>query len=159
MTTATTLDDAPHYVYRYYDVDGFALYVGCTYNLAKREAQHRNKEWFPLVARRVVDKFPNKFAGRLAEEAWIQREQPIHNRQRKYEPWDGDPLNFEMDMEIAAEPHRMVEIMIRYEPAFNDRKRRSQNQAELEKKQWARTQRRLRESKYRAARLARKRAS
>jgi predicted GIY-YIG superfamily endonuclease len=154
VTTAAALEDMPHYVYRYYDADGQALYIGCTFDVARRERQHRYKEWFPLVARRVIDQFPNKFAGRSAEEVWIQREQPIHNVQRKYEPQSGDPLWFEIKMLIAAEPHRIAEILDRYGPAINDRINASYEQAALESKQWKRTRRRLRESQYRAARRA-----
>lgn len=149
------IDNLPHYVYRYYDANDQALYVGCTYSVAKREAQHRRKAWFPLVARRVIDQYPNKFGGRLAEQSWIQREQPTYNQQRKYEPHAGDPLWFEINSLIAAEPHKMAEILARYEPAINDRINTETQRAQLEAKQWKRTQRRLRESRYRAA-LARK---
>ena len=153
----TEIDNRPHYVYRYYDEDGRPLYGGCTFNVAKREAQHQNKAaWFPLVARRVIDQFPNKFAGRLAEESWIQREQPIHNQQRKYEPHAGDPLWFEIHTQIANEPDKIAEILDRYGPAINDRINAGVEHAKLEAKQWKRTQRRLRESSYRAARIGRK---
>lgn len=40
----TDIDNLPHFVYRYYAADGQALYVGCTSNVAKREAQHTRKE-------------------------------------------------------------------------------------------------------------------
>lgn len=145
----TRLDDAPHFVYRYYNADGVALYVGCTHNVAKREAQHRSKEWFPLVVTRRVDEYVDRSSGRLAEQAAIKREQPICNQLMKYPP--ASEWALQLFEAIAREPHRGSEILREFEGRDVERRRAEELQEKRELVTWKRTRRRLRESQYRAA--------
>lgn len=75
------LANVPHHVYRYYNADNEVLYVGCTWDLAKRDREHQDKDWYPQVRRVEFDTFPDRRAGRLGEYVAIQRLKPIHNQQ------------------------------------------------------------------------------
>lgn len=76
----STLEYAPNFVYRAFDAEGRALYVGCTSNLKARMSQHRCRAvWPALIADLVVTEYrwrPQAFA---AERAEILRLDPIYN--------------------------------------------------------------------------------
>lgn len=67
-------------VYRFYDADDRLLYVGMTWNLPNRIAQHRRTEWFKKerVRTEVVRVGPEREARRLEREA-IRTESPKYN--------------------------------------------------------------------------------
>lgn len=68
------------FVYRFDDVDGAPLYVGCTQDVTKRLAHHRREQpWWGDVASISVEIHPNLEAGRAAEAATIARLRPKHN--------------------------------------------------------------------------------
>jgi predicted GIY-YIG superfamily endonuclease len=70
-------------VYRYYDLRGRLLYVGCTQNMPQRHWSHSSGGtgafWFPLVARTRMQVFPTVEAARAAEMVAIQEEEPAYN--------------------------------------------------------------------------------
>lgn len=71
---------ATHYVYRCFDADGSALYVGCTLDVRRRMAQHRrNKPWADLVDHVEVTTHAGRRAGFAVERDEIKRLAPIHN--------------------------------------------------------------------------------
>ena len=70
----------PHWVYRFFDSAGAALYVGCTSNMARRLGDHqRYREWYPDVARIEVTSHDGYADGMAAEASEIQRLNPTHN--------------------------------------------------------------------------------
>lgn len=76
--------DRPHWVYRCYSETGELLYIGCTSNLAHREANHRSSSrWYPSMATvRLTGPFVGSGARQRAmayEAAAIASERPTHN--------------------------------------------------------------------------------
>lgn len=82
---------ADHFLYRCYDADGRLLYIGCASNVARRISahlnDHRNKasRWLQVSMARyeVEGPFAGRDAGRRAEAAAIQAEQPLFNFQER----------------------------------------------------------------------------
>lgn len=79
-----------HYIYRCYDADGLLLYIGCTTNPKRRMSAHKNghtSQASRLLAacmdRYEVDEdsYETRDAGRDAEQAAIEAEQPLFNIQ------------------------------------------------------------------------------
>lgn len=67
-------------VYRLYDETGALLYIGSSYDPAKRCEAHRRKPWWPRVVQRTEEWHPNRgVAYRLETEA-ISTEGPKFNR-------------------------------------------------------------------------------
>ncbi len=92
-----TLGRERHFVYRAFDADGRALYVGCTSNLKARMAQHRSRaEWPRLVADLVVTEYPGRRWAFAAERAEIQRLDPVYNVVHRH------PLSVGVQRAIAA---------------------------------------------------------
>lgn len=50
----------PAVVYRLYDADGALLYIGSAYDADHRCKDHAKKPWWPQVARRTEQQFPNR---------------------------------------------------------------------------------------------------
>jgi excinuclease UvrABC nuclease subunit len=67
------------YVYRAFDADGRALYVGYTENLGKRIRQHTQSPWFPDLARFVIDRCETREGGFRLETDEIRSLRPIYN--------------------------------------------------------------------------------
>lgn len=66
-------------LYRLYDADGRLLYVGIAQDPEKRWSQHsrtKRATWWPLVARKTVEWFPNREAADAAETIAINNEKP-----------------------------------------------------------------------------------
>lgn len=82
MRYYSDLVDAKHLLYRYYDSEGELLYVGITINLAGREAKHRRRAWWPLVADVHLEEHPGRVSALAAERAAIHHEKPIYNISR-----------------------------------------------------------------------------
>ena len=80
MTATASWVTKPHYVYRIFNRAGDLLYIGCTVNVEKRLKQHRRKEWWPRpFASVMVDgPYPDRNAGRAAEDVAIETEHPRH---------------------------------------------------------------------------------
>lgn len=73
--------NAPHTVYTFWNVEGVALYVGCTADFSKRLTDHRRtKSWFAEVTRFDAVIYPHQSAGLAAEMSRIRELQPLHNR-------------------------------------------------------------------------------
>lgn len=72
--------DRPHYVYRAFDDDDRLLYIGCTLNFERRQAEHRwYRPWADRIARWEVEQYPNQRDALAAEEAAITAESPEFN--------------------------------------------------------------------------------
>lgn len=73
--------DAVHYVYRMFDKNGVALYVGCTSKPDQRYGQHVSARMriIQQVDRYQVTTHRGLSAGRAAEKAEIQRLEPLYN--------------------------------------------------------------------------------
>lgn len=139
----------PHFVYRYYDADEQPLYIGCTTNVRKREYGHRSKEWFPLVARREIEWFPDMFHGRMAERAAIQREQPRFNSMHTQEPVTERGISFHE--EWSRNPGKAAELIAKYYPKPTPEDIAAMHEEETrERVYWARVRRRLKESRFRS---------
>lgn len=82
------LDDHRTALYRLYAADGTLLYIGISYDPDKRFEQHaKQKDWWPLVARRVVQWFDDRPTAAAAEAEAIRSEDPERNG--TYSPrWD-----------------------------------------------------------------------
>lgn len=84
-------ESQPHFVYRIYDADGDLLYIGCTVDAERRIAAHRagrkNKasRWLQVTMDHyeVEGPYDGRVAGRAAERAAIQVEQPLFNYQER----------------------------------------------------------------------------
>lgn len=84
------IEDADHFVYRCYDVDGVLLYIGCTTDVPKRLKGHFTASastttswWLSLfyADHTIEGPFRGRDAGRAAESAAIRDEFPIFNQQ------------------------------------------------------------------------------
>lgn len=87
-----TARHARHYLYRCYDAEGRLLYIGCTVDTKKRIAEHRRgkgakaSRWLSVCMASVEvdsDVYIGRVAGRAAERAAIQTEQPLFNYQER----------------------------------------------------------------------------
>lgn len=71
-------------LYRLYDADGELLYIGISRKPEKRFEQHAAcKNWWHLVARKVISSCPTEEAALRAEEAAITAEQPLYDGTRR----------------------------------------------------------------------------
>lgn len=72
-----------HVVYRCYADNGVLLYVGATYDLKKRLAQHRDdlghSGWVWTTVRITVEHFPDRRTAMAREALVIQDERPTFN--------------------------------------------------------------------------------
>ena len=73
-----------HFVYRCFDANDKALYVGCTVDVRQRMYRHASKDWYSRVARTEVTEHPDQASGLKVEAAEILRLWPEANRQKKY---------------------------------------------------------------------------
>lgn len=67
-------------MYRLYDDAGTLLYVGSAYDPEVRCAAHRDKPWWPHVARRSEEWHPTRGHAYAAEMEAIGAEDPRHNQ-------------------------------------------------------------------------------
>lgn len=68
-------------VYRFFDADGELLYVGCTFDMGPRIAQHRrDKRWWEQVVTVTLERHPDRRTALDAEAAAIADERPRYNR-------------------------------------------------------------------------------
>lgn len=72
-------DNRPHYVYRFWDKQGRALYIGMTSSPSGRIASHANQHWWRSVDHFDAEKHPDRECALLAEADQIDRHQPLHN--------------------------------------------------------------------------------
>lgn len=66
-------------VYRLYSSDGELLYIGSAYDPETRCKRHRNKPWWPQVARRTEEWFEHRLTAYDAETKAIAADRPKHN--------------------------------------------------------------------------------
>lgn len=78
MTVPNT-PSRPAAVYRLYDADGVLLYIGSAYDPNHRCKAHRNKPWWPLVARREEEPHGGRRSAYIAEMRAIASEAPRFN--------------------------------------------------------------------------------
>lgn len=80
-----TYDDIKNaVVYRFYDADGAALYIGYSSALLTRITGHRsNSPWFKKVATVKVEHFDTRSAALAAEKVAIEAERPRYNINHK----------------------------------------------------------------------------
>jgi hypothetical protein len=71
--------ERPGYLYRYWSDRGTLLYIGISINAVARLAQHRDKPWFPRIAKITVERFDTYDEAEAAELRAICYEGPIHN--------------------------------------------------------------------------------
>lgn len=76
---ARDIANEPHYVYRYYSADGRCLYIGCTVNIAAREAGHSRSVWFGQAARREFVLYRNRQVALAVESVAIIVRHPAFN--------------------------------------------------------------------------------
>lgn len=68
-------------LYRHYDAAGRLLYVGISFSVLTRTAQHAAySPWWDDVARIDVEGFPNRSEAEAAEVAAIKDEKPLFNK-------------------------------------------------------------------------------
>lgn len=67
-------------VYRLYDEDGELLYIGSSYDPARRCKEHQEKGWWPQVAQRTVVWHKSREAAYEKEAKAIKAERPRHNQ-------------------------------------------------------------------------------
>jgi antitoxin (DNA-binding transcriptional repressor) of toxin-antitoxin stability system len=66
-------------VYRLYDADETLLYVGITYDIKTRFADHKaDKEWWPEVSTKEIRWLPDR------EAAWAEEQRVIHEEHPRY---------------------------------------------------------------------------
>jgi DNA-directed RNA polymerase specialized sigma24 family protein len=70
----------PAAVYRLYAADGALLYIGSAYDPKERSKKHREKPWWPQVARREDEWHPSREAAYVAETEAIEEARPPGNR-------------------------------------------------------------------------------
>ncbi|CAL9535162.1 hypothetical protein SUDANB54_04117 [Streptomyces sp. enrichment culture] len=70
---------SPAAVYRLWDADGVLLYIGSAYDPEERCKAHRDKPWWPEVARRTEEWRPSRGDAYTAELEAIATEGPLHN--------------------------------------------------------------------------------
>lgn len=67
-------------LYRLFDADGRLLYVGITFDLRNRWADHsQGKSWWEAVVRREVEWHETRYSAEAAEGAAILAERPAYN--------------------------------------------------------------------------------
>lgn len=72
--------NAPHALYRFYDIDGQLLYVGISWRPAQRMLEHRmGKEWWSQVGDVTFEHYPNHAEADEAETTAIRSERPLYN--------------------------------------------------------------------------------
>ena len=74
---------SPHVVYRFFDAEGAALYVGSTSSVAERmHAHRRSSAWYPSadLARTEITECESHEQMVSTEESEITRLRPTHNR-------------------------------------------------------------------------------
>lgn len=69
----------PGYLYRHWSDRGTLLYVGISINAVARQSQHRDKPWFPRIAKITIERFETYAEAEEAELRAICYEGPIHN--------------------------------------------------------------------------------
>ncbi len=73
-------------LYRHFNKDGVLLYVGATSNALLRIDQHRSTApWYGEISRVEIEHFATRREAIHAEEVAIEKELPLHNKQ-KYKP-------------------------------------------------------------------------
>lgn len=90
-----------HQLYRIRDEHHRLLYIGISFDLARRLGQHAGlKPWWSEVARIDVEHHPDRATALLAERAAIEAEAPLHNVVHQPEPEqagypaEGDPAPY-----------------------------------------------------------------
>jgi predicted GIY-YIG superfamily endonuclease len=79
-STVTTATSRPAAVYRLYDTEGTLLYIGSAYDPKERAKKHREKPWWPQVARREDEWHPSREAAYVAETEAIKDARPLGNK-------------------------------------------------------------------------------
>ncbi|MFI5831065.1 helix-turn-helix domain-containing protein [Streptomyces sp. NPDC051578] len=72
-----------HELYRLFAEDGRLLYIGISHSARFRLMQHVRKPWWPDVARKEMERHPNRATALRAERVAIQKERPIWNVQAR----------------------------------------------------------------------------
>ncbi|WP_371097145.1 hypothetical protein [Streptomyces sanglieri] len=78
---AATTEEAPRpaAVYRLWGINGDLLYIGSSYDPQRRYQEHRDKPWWPQVARRTEEWQESRANAYRAELKAIAAENPQHN--------------------------------------------------------------------------------
>jgi hypothetical protein len=67
-------------LYRYYDADGFLLYVGISHSAVHRAARHKKEaHWYPMATTMIIENCKDRDDATRKEAAAISREKPLHN--------------------------------------------------------------------------------
>lgn len=74
---------ARHHVYRHFDIECTALYVGCAVDVdARFKTQRRDETWWTnRVAKTIITVHPTRDEARYVERSEIVRLHPLHNAQ------------------------------------------------------------------------------
>jgi hypothetical protein len=75
----TAADERPAGVYRLWDDEDQLLYIGSSYDPDRRLRDHRDKPWWPSVARSAVEWHDSRHGAYRAELEAIVAEDPRHN--------------------------------------------------------------------------------
>lgn len=73
--------DAAHFVYAAFDSSDGVLYVGVTADVNRRLAEHRVKQWWPLVASIETSRALTRGDAYALERSLIQKHSPEFNTQ------------------------------------------------------------------------------
>lgn len=83
VLVGTVVDDDPSALYRLYDAGYRLLYVGVADDPGDRWSQHAlTSSWWPDVAIKTLEWYPNRRAALDAETKAIAAESPVHNEKR-----------------------------------------------------------------------------
>lgn len=94
---------SPTFLYRSYDEEGRALYVGITDRLTTRLREHeRWALWWKDVRRWTVDSYPSRWEARRAEAVAIMTECPLHNIVRPARNWADEALSTGQDPRLVV---------------------------------------------------------
>lgn len=104
-------------LYRFYDADRQALYIGITQSGQTRLAEHRRRsEWWPLAEYFAFSAYPDWPSLELAESAAIRTEAPRFNkagtqwRQQAIVRLDGHPQDVAQELHRIGRPEFISEL-------------------------------------------------
>lgn len=80
--TVIPLADRKTAVYRLFAADNTLLYVGASHNPKERFGRHKDRAWWPEVARKNVTWYPDRRTALHREALAISKESPRYNRDR-----------------------------------------------------------------------------
>lgn len=106
------LKNVRHYVYRHFDEQGQALYVGCAQDVLERHKDRRRMgvAWIGRIAKTKVTVHPGRDEARAVEQSEIRRLEPLHNGEVNFmdtHSWDRGTF-FEHALALGIDKKRWI---------------------------------------------------